>query len=127
MKMIPTIVALAALALCAEASAQPASQGQMGGMHHGPPGAGSHMGMADNAFMPSMQKMRHEMMAATGSTIDASFARKMIAHHQGAIDMAKVELDRGADAQAKQIAQKTIDENTRGIQDLRDWLKQHGG
>jgi uncharacterized protein (DUF305 family) len=74
-----------------------------------------------------MQKMHKDMMAAKGKTVDASFARKMIAHHEGAIDMAKIELEHGADAKTKQMAQKVIDESNRGIAELRDWLRQHGG
>nr|WP_227000206.1 DUF305 domain-containing protein [Phenylobacterium soli] len=62
-----------------------------------------------------------------GGSVDATFAKKMIAHHEGAIEMARTVLQHGADAQAKQMAQKTIEENTKGIQDLRDWLRQHGG
>jgi uncharacterized protein (DUF305 family) len=51
----------------------------------------------------------------------------MIAHHQGAIDMAQVELKHGTDADGKRLAQQTIDENTKGIADLAAWLKPHGG
>jgi hypothetical protein len=43
----------------------------------------------------------------------------MIAHHQGAIDMAQVELKHGTDADAKRLAQQTIDENTKRGRPLR--------
>jgi uncharacterized protein (DUF305 family) len=33
----------------------------------------------------------------------------MIAHHQGAIDMAKTEVAQGSNAEAKSLAQKIID------------------
>ncbi|TAJ72015.1 MAG: DUF305 domain-containing protein [Phenylobacterium sp.] len=96
-------------------------------MGHAAKGAGGHHMMADEAFMASMQSMHRSMTAAKGGTVDATFAKKMIAHHEGAIAMARIELEHGADAQAKQLAQKTIDENTRGIAALRDWLRAHGG
>lgn len=106
----------------------PGDHGKMdhGKMGHDAKGAGSHRMMADKAFMASMQTMHKAMTAAKGGTVDATFATKMIAHHEGAIAMARIELEHGGDAQAKQLAQKTIDENTRGIAALRDWLRTHG-
>lgn len=86
-----------------------------------------HNAMADKDFMSAMQAMDKKMMAAKGPTVDAAFARKMIAHHEGAIAMARVELEHGGDAQAKKLAEKTIEENTRGIAELRGWLRQNGG
>ncbi|TAJ68790.1 MAG: DUF305 domain-containing protein [Phenylobacterium sp.] len=126
MKMSPILAAAAALTLGAGAAgAQPPMDHSK--MAHDAKGAGPHRAMADKAFMMSMQNMDKAMMAAKGATVDATFAKKMIAHHEGAIAMARVELEHGGDAQAKQLAQKTIDENTRGIAELRDWLRQHGG
>jgi uncharacterized protein (DUF305 family) len=125
-----------ALALGAGAAAAQSPQGSMSGMSGksmdkgamaGMSGKGSHNMTVMNEFMASMKKMDKAMMSAKGSTTDAAFARKMIAHHQGAIDMAQVELKHGADAEAKRLAQQTIDENTKGIADLSAWLKAHGG
>lgn len=100
---------------------------KMEGMDHSKTGMGSHMDKAMHGFMTSMKTMDHAMMSAKGSTIDTTYARKMIAHHQGAIDMAKVELMHGSDASAKRLAQMTIDENTKGIADLQEYLRQKGG
>lgn len=115
------------LSVGAASAQQPMDHGKMAGSHDMKGMGGSHMAMADKDFMASMQKMHKEMMSAKGGSVDATFAKKMIAHHQGAIDMAKIELQHGTDAQAKRLAQTTIDENTKGIQELRDWLRQHGG
>jgi uncharacterized protein (DUF305 family) len=49
----------------------------------------------------------------------------MIAHHQGAIDMAEFELKHGTDADAKRLAQQTLDGTTKGIADRSAWLKAH--
>lgn len=46
-------------------------------------------------------------------------------HHQGAIDMARIELEHGKDPDLKAMAQKVIDEQTKEIQQLQDWMKQH--
>jgi uncharacterized protein (DUF305 family) len=83
--------------------------------------------MAMHADMAAMKTMDKAMMAAKGSTPDVTFARKMIAHHQGAIAMARIELEHGMDADAKRLAQQTIDENTKGIADLQAFLRAHGG
>jgi len=120
------LAAAAALSLGAGvALAQPPADHSK--MAHDTKGAGPHKAMADKAFMTSMQAMDKAMMAAKAPTVDATFAKKMIAHHEGAIAMARIELEHGGDAQAKQMAQKIIDESTRGIAELRDWLRQHGG
>jgi uncharacterized protein (DUF305 family) len=108
--------ASAALLIAGSASAQPA-----GGATQG------HNMAAMKDFDAAMSKMNKDMMAAMGKTMDATFARKMIAHHQGAIDMARIELQHGSDAEAKRMAQKTIDENTKGIAELQGWLRAHGG
>ncbi len=129
MKTLALVVAAASLALCVTAASAhpPEEHGKMAGMNHDMKGMSPHMSMASKDFTASMKTMDHAMMMAKGSSVDATFARKMIAHHQGAIDMAKVELEHGTDAQAKQQAQMTIDENMKGIAQLRDWLSKHGG
>jgi uncharacterized protein (DUF305 family) len=76
----------------------PAQQGQGGGMQ----------GMHDQDMQGAMDRMHQQMnMPMTGDT-DADFARMMIPHHQGAIDMAKVELAQGKDPQLRKMAQAVI-------------------
>ena len=68
------------------------------------------MGGAFNAAMAaSMQRMDRAMAAApmTGNA-DLDFAAMMIPHHQGAIDMAQVELVYGHDRRLKRLAQEII-------------------
>ena len=56
-------------------------------------------------FMAAMSKMQAEMQAMTMSGYtDHDFAMMMRRHHQGAIDMAKMELAQGTDKQMKQMA-----------------------
>jgi uncharacterized protein (DUF305 family) len=126
------ITAAIALAL---SSTFASAQSNQGTMNHSMPGMTSgdmkgmdgHSKLAMGEYMSAMKKMDAAMMAAKGSSADATFARKMMAHHQGAIDMAQIELKHGMDADAKRIAQQTIDENTKGKADLENWLKSHGG
>jgi len=74
----------------------------------------------------SMDKM-HMAMAAivqSGNT-DADFVRLMVPHHQGAIDMAKVQLLHGKDPQVRRLAQEIITDQQLEIELMRRWLKAH--
>lgn len=72
----------------------------------------------------SMQKMHDKMMgqSKTGDP-DVDFARMMLTHHQGAIEMSKAELKNGKDPEMKKMAEKAIKEQEKDIQKLRAWLK----
>jgi uncharacterized protein (DUF305 family) len=108
--------------------------GQNQGMMHGQ-GQGMHQGQraqtmpkdpASRAYMEGMRKMNRDMRSKpmTGDA-DQDFARMMAAHHQGAIDMARVELQYGKDPELKAMAQKVVDDQAKEIQQLQDWMKQH--
>jgi uncharacterized protein (DUF305 family) len=56
---------------------------------------------------------------------DVDFARMMIPHHQGAIDMARAQLEKGEDPQLRELAQKIIADQEREIGILNQWLAQH--
>lgn len=76
------------------------------------------------AGMAGMMQMDKDMMQGMmKKDPDVAFVCGMIAHHQGAIDMANVELKYGANAWAKEMAQKVIDAQTKEIADMTDWLK----
>lgn len=64
---------------------------------------------ADVAFERAMTAMQTAMerVQHTGNP-DADFAAMMIAHHQGAIEMAKVELLYGTDPRLRRLAQEII-------------------
>jgi len=59
---------------------------------------------ADRAFATSMKTMMTSMNVKPTGKPDKDFALMMIPHHQGAIDMAKVELQYGADPELRQLA-----------------------
>jgi uncharacterized protein (DUF305 family) len=61
-----------------------------------------HAGMAMPGMM-SADDMR-KLAAATGTAFDRMFAQMMIAHHNGAIQMAGEEKAKGGDAEAKSLA-----------------------
>jgi uncharacterized protein (DUF305 family) len=81
----------------------------------------------DNSMMDIMHQMNSKIDAATmNGDVDHDFAEMMIVHHQAAIDMAKQELDSGKDATLKNLADKIIEDQTREINQLQQWLhEQH--
>ncbi len=82
---------------------------------------------AREASMAAHHKMMQAMegMQPSGDP-DKDFAAMMIPHHQGAIEMAKIELQYGTDPQLKAMAEKIIAAQEKEIAELQDWLSKHG-
>lgn len=140
--------ALILIALAGPAFAQSSHQG------HGTapaPGAAARMGQMGMGMMSmdSMQAMMKTMMPATGDAAstkdfksadmkmmhdmavpytgnaDVDFRTKMIPHHQGAIDMAKVALAHAKDETTKTLAAQIIKDQEREIAEMREWLSKN--
>ena len=73
-----------------------------------------------------MNKMHEDMAGEQTGNADADFMRGMIPHHQGAIDMARIVLEKGADPEVKALAQKVIAAQESEIAEMKDWLKRKG-
>lgn len=58
----------------------------------------------------------------TAEPFDRAFIEMMIPHHEGAIEMAKAELAKGADPELKTLAQDIIDAQQREIAAMREHL-----
>lgn len=75
------------------------------------------------AYMDIMNKMHQAMSAGVqAKNADVGFAKGMIPHHEGAIAMAKVELQYGKDAEMKALAQKIVDAQQSEISVMQNWL-----
>jgi len=84
---------------------------------------GGSMDDAHKALMAGMDTMRKDMnQGMMAKDTDVAFVCGMLPHHQGAIDMAKAELQYGDDPWAKQLAQAIIDAQTKEIGEMKDWL-----
>jgi len=78
---------------------------------------------ADQAFLaqnrPAMDRMMAGMDIRPSHDVDRDFAAMMILHHQGAIDMAVLELRYGRNEQLRRIAQEIIVDQQQEIAAMR--------
>jgi uncharacterized protein (DUF305 family) len=119
MKILPfPLAGLAFVALIA--SAQPMMQHDHGDF------AAPSVDAPDPAFqremMAAMRKMDQDMNVRHSGNADRDFAAMMIPHHQGAIDMAKAELQYGHDPVLRRLAQGIIVEQQQEIELMRRQL-----
>ena len=121
--MIPAAFALSlvgSLALAQEAADSP--EGAAANEHPMP--------MSDDPAMQALMQPMHDMMMnmpmASSGNPDADFLLMMIPHHQSAIEMARVELEQGADEETRAMAQAIIDAQEAEIAEMRTMLERMG-
>jgi uncharacterized protein (DUF305 family) len=79
-------------------------------------------------MMQAMDRMDAGMMAAkTTGDPDRDFAAMMIPHHQGAVDMAKIQLIYGRDPVLRRLAQAIIVEQQQEIEVMQRFLHGQSG
>jgi uncharacterized protein (DUF305 family) len=81
---------------------------------------------ADQAFAASMQPMMKNMRVNPTGNPDKDFVLMMMPHHQGAIDMAKVELQYGKDPELRQLATDIVAAQQKEIAEMKAWLAKNG-
>jgi uncharacterized protein (DUF305 family) len=97
----------------------PAMPGGHGARHGG--AAGSEPA-STQAFRAANAKMHRDMDIRYSGNADRDFIAGMIAHHQGAIDMARVVLAYGSDPEVKRLANEIIAAQEKEISWMREWL-----
>ncbi|MEV7007028.1 DUF305 domain-containing protein [Streptosporangium sp. NPDC051022] len=63
-----------------------------------------------------------KLQAAKGAEFDRMFLKMMIAHHEGAIGMARTELEKGVNPEARQLAQNIESTQQAEIEQMRQML-----
>ena len=77
-------------------------------------------------YTRAMTRMHDEMMIGMSyNDPDTAFAKAMLGHHRGAIEMAKIQLKYGSDEEIRQLAQDIIDNQQIEIDILNKWLASH--
>lgn len=80
---------------------------------------------ATRAFRAANAAMHEAMDIDFTDDADIDFARGMIGHHEGAIEMARILLEHGEDEELRQLAEEIIETQEAEIAFLRDWLARH--
>jgi uncharacterized protein (DUF305 family) len=84
---------------------------------------------SSRAFKAASDKMMHRMMQGMSTSMtgdaDRDFVAGMIPHHQGAIDMAKVELQYGRNPSMRRMAQGIIKAQEKEIAEMHTWQAKH--
>lgn len=75
-------------------------------------------------YMDSMDDMHEDMMEGVqANDADVAFAQGMIAHHEGAVDMAEVQLKYGKDEDMRKLATDIIAAQEAEIKQMENWLE----
>lgn len=71
----------------------------------------------------AQSSMLDDLKGKSGDSLDAAFLDGMIVHHQQAIDMANIVLERTTRPEIKQMAQDIISVQTKEIETMQGWIK----
>lgn len=98
--------------------------------------AGSHAGHgaqakgdtspSSQAFAEANAKMHKDMDIVFSGDADVDFVKGMIAHHVGAVDMAKIVIKYGKDPDIKKLAEEIVKAQESEIVFMRAWLQKMG-
>ena len=77
------------------------------------------------AYKQADMDMMHGMAVEYTGNPDVDFRLKMIPHHQGAIDMAKVALQYATDPSTKAMAEAIIAAQEKEIAEMQAWLEKN--
>lgn len=118
---MPRILSTALLAagVAVALAAAPGAFAQMSHEGHPAPAADS---PSSAAYAAAAARMHADMGAELTGDADVDFARGMIPHHQGAIDMAKIELEYGKDPELRALAERIIAAQEEEIAFLEAWI-----
>jgi uncharacterized protein (DUF305 family) len=112
------LVGIALLALAVSAGAGSFAQQDHSGHSMTAP-----MGEAAKAYEAANARMHDAMAISYSGNADIDFARGMIPHHRGAIDMAKVVLKYGKDPEIRKLAEEILAAQEKEIAWMEGWLK----
>lgn len=81
--------------------------------------------VTDHSMM-SMAEMSEQLENLSGDDFDKAFIEMMIAHHQGAIDMAELSPDRAKHDEVKKLSEDIISAQQKEIADMKQWQEDWG-
>ncbi len=103
----------------------PMHQMQAGAGHDHAAGTDADMSASSIAFRAVNEAMHHGMDIEMTGDADIDFVRGMIAHHIGAVDMARIVQVFGSDPEIAALAEEIIEAQEAEIAMMRDWLERN--
>ena len=123
MKKLIYILGAAAIAVAMPLLAPGAGAVDQAKMDHSKMRHGGAASPATQAYRKAMDGMMAGMDIAYTGNSDVDFAKGMIPHHQGAVEMAKVELEFGKDPELRKLAEDIIKAQESEIAFMTEWMK----
>ncbi len=87
---------------------------------------GRHAHGRKTVYDAAMARMHRDMQIRYTGDVDTDFARGMVPHHQGAIDMADLVLKRGKDQEIRELATRIIAAQKQEIAEMKHWIHTRG-
>lgn len=125
-------LALPTAAALAQAPQPSSATAGMSGMNAGthpketPAVSGENGTLSTSAFQAADKSMMQKMAAPYTGDTDKDFVAHMMPHHEGAVEMAKIELQYGKDPALKRLAREIVRSQAREITFMKKWQAQHG-
>ncbi|PZP56534.1 MAG: DUF305 domain-containing protein [Micavibrio aeruginosavorus] len=112
-----TLAFLATMALSAPSLADEHATMDHSKMHHESP--------ASDLYAPSRDAMHKDMNVEPTGNADKDFVLNMIPHHEGAVAMARVQLEHGKDPELRKLAEDIIKAQDKEIEFMKAWLEKN--
>lgn len=81
---------------------------------------------ASTAYKAANMRMHEAMDVELTGDADVDFILSMLPHHQGAVDMARIVLEHGADPEVRKLAQDIVESQEAEIAWMEKWLADNG-